>query len=170
MKQEEYLAAINKQQSLIRKLFASRKRRSECIDEITRERYDHLRGKFFKADGERFKRYKGVTYYIAAVHGETARNLIPSGVFDAPQSEGDSDKVQTCLECRYVMRSAPYPGVIMNDIKEHDNIAFFTETFRFDISDNLDEILAPLYITEESAAKEVSAMYDDFIKNFLKKG
>ena len=156
MKQEEYLAAIKKQQSLIRKLFANRKRRSEVIDEITRERYGHLRGKFFKADGERFKPYKGVTYYIAAVHGET--------------SADDSDKVQTCLECRYVMRSAPYPGVIMNDIKEHDNIAFFTETFRFDIADNLDEILAPLYISEEKAAKEVSAMYDEFIKNFLKKG
>lgn len=44
----------------------------------------------------------------------------------------------------------------MNDIKEHDNIAFFTETFRFDIADNLDDILAPLYITEENAAKEIS--------------
>lgn len=156
MKQEEYLAAIKKQQSLIRKLFANRKRRSECIDEITRERYGHLRGKFFKADFEHFKLRKGVTYYIAAVHGETRAD--------------DSDKVQTCLECRYVMRSAPYPGVIMNDIKEYDNIAFFTELFRFTPADNLDEILAPLYITEESAAKEVSAMYDEFIKNFLKKG
>ena len=156
MKQEEYLAAIKKQQSLIRKLFANRKRRSECIDEITRERYGHLRGKFFKADGEHFKRYKGVTYYIAAVHGDNKDTV--------------TDDVVVSLECRYVMRSAPYPGVIMNDIKEHDNIAFFTETFRFDIADNLDDILAPLYITEENAAKEVSAMYDEFIKNFLKKG
>lgn len=156
MKQEEYLAAIKKQQSLIRKLFANRKRRSECIDEITRERYDHLRGKFFKANGEHFKAYKGVTYLITAVHGGSKDTV--------------TDEVVISLKCRYVMRSAPYPGVIMNDVKEHDNIAFFTETFRFDIADNLDEILAPLYITEESAAKEVSAMYDEFIKNFLKKG
>ena len=156
MKQEEYLAAIKKQQSLIRKLFANRKRRSEVIDEITRERYDHLRWKFFKADGERFKRYKGETYYIAAVHGGSKDTV--------------TDEVVISLECRYVMLSALYPGVIMNDVKEHDNIAFFTETFRFDIADNLDEILAPLYISEEKAAKEVSAMYDEFIKNFLKKG
>lgn len=156
MKQEEYLAAIKKQQSLIRKLFANRKRRSECIDEITRERYDHLRGKFFKAGGERFKRYKGVTYYIAAVHGGSKDTV--------------TDEVVISLECRYVMLSALYPGVIMNDVKEHDNIVFFTESFRFTPADNLDEILAPLYITEESAAKEVSAMYDEFIKNFLKKG
>ena len=33
MKQEEYLAAIKKQQSLIRKLFANRKRKLELIKE-----------------------------------------------------------------------------------------------------------------------------------------
>lgn len=158
MKQEEYLAAIKKQQSLIRKLFANRKRRSECIDEITRERYGHLRGKFFKADGERFKRYKGVTYYIAAVHGDTKADV--------------SDEVVVSLECRSLMRSAVYPGfhIDKDGIEGHDNIAFFTKTFRFAIDDNLDDILAPLYITQDKAAEEVNAMYDEFIKNFLKKG
>lgn len=156
MKQEEYLAGIKKQQSLIRKLFANRKRRSEVIDELTRERYDHLRGKFFKAVGERFKAYKGVTYFIAAVHGDTKADV--------------SDEVVVSLECRFLMRSAVYPGFHMNDIEGHDNIAFFTETFRFALDDNLDDILAPLYITQEKAAEEVNAMCDEFIKNFLKKG
>ena len=158
MKQEEYLAAIKKQQSLIRKLFANRKRRSEVIDELTRERYDHLRGKFFKAGGERFKAYKGVTYYIAAVHGNTKANV--------------SDEVVVSLECRYIMRSAVYPGLRLDkdSIEGHDNIAFFTETFRFSSGDNLDEILAPLYISQDKAAEEVNAMYDEFIRNFLKKG
>ena len=155
MKQEEYLAAIKKQQSLIRKLFANRKRRSEVIDELTRERYDHLRGKFFKAGGERFKAYNGVTYFIAAVHGDT--------------SESGTDGVVVSLECRYIVRSAVYPGVYP-EIEGHDNIAFFTETFRFALDDNLDDILAPLYITQEKAAEEVNAMYDEFIRNFLKKG
>jgi hypothetical protein len=156
MKQEEYLAAIKKQQSLTRKLFANRKRRSEVIDELTRERYGHLRGKFFKADDERFKRYKGVTYYIAAVHGDNKDTV--------------TDEVVVSLECRYVMHSAVLPGFHIECEGTYDNIAFFTETFRFTPADNLDDILAPLYITEESAAKEVSAMYDEFIKNFLKKG
>ena len=155
MKQEEYLAGIKKQQSLIRKLFANRKRRSEVIDELTRERYDHLRGKFFKADGEHFKPYKGVTYFIAAVHGDT--------------KEADSDTVVASLECRYIVKSAVYPGVYP-EIEGHDNIAFFTETFRFPLEDNLDDILAPLYITQEKAAEEVNATYGEFIKNFLKKG
>jgi len=95
MKQEEYLAGIKKQQSLIRKLFANRKRRSEVIDELTRERYDHLRGKFFKAGGERFKAYKGVTYFIAAVRGDTKADV--------------SDEVVVSLECRFIMRSRSIP-------------------------------------------------------------
>ena len=158
MKQEEYLAGIKKQQSLIRKLFANRKRRSEVIDELTRERYDHLRGKFFKAGGERFKAYNGVTYFIAAVHGDTKADV--------------SDEVVVSLECRFIMRSAVYPGfhIDKDGIEGHDNIAFFTETFRFALDDNLDDILAPLYITQEKAAEEVNAMYDEFIRNFLKKG
>ena len=156
MKQEEYLAGIKKQQSLIRKLFANRKRRSEVIDELTRERYDHLRGKFFKAGGERFKAYNGVTYFIAAVHGDTKADV--------------SDEVVVSLECRFLMRSAVYPGFHMNEVEGTDNIAFFTETFRFALDDNIDDILAPLYITQEKAAEEVNAMYDEFIRNFLKKG
>lgn len=156
MKQEEYLAAIKKQQSLIRKLFANRKRRSEVIDELTKERYGHIVGKFFKADGEHFKPYKGVTYFIAAVHGDTKAD--------------DSDAVVVSLECRYIMRSAVYTGVIIDDIEGHDNIAFFTVTFRFTLDDNLDDIFAPLYIQQEKFAEEVNAMYNEFIKNFLKKG
>lgn len=156
MKQEEYLAAIKKQQSLIRKLFASRKRRSECINEITHERYGHLVGKFFKADGEYFKRYKGVTYYIAKVHGETKGDV--------------TDEVVVSLECRFIMQSAVHPGFHIECDSTHDNIGFYTEMFRFDMADNLDDILAPLYIPEEKAAKEVSEIYNAFIDKFLKKG
>ena len=156
MRQEDYLAAIRKQQSLIRKLFANRKRRSECIDEITRERYGHLRGKFFKADGEYFKRYKGMTYYIAKVHGNTKCDA--------------TDEVVVCLECRFIMQSAVHPGFRIECDSTHDNIGFYTEMFRFGMADNLDEILAPLYIPEEKAAKEVSEIYNTFIGKFLKKG
>lgn len=156
MKQEEYLAAIKKQQSLIRKLFANRKRRLEVINELTKERYGHIVGKFFKADGENFKHYKGVTCVIAAVHGDTKAD--------------DSDAVVVSLECRYIKRSAVYPGITINIEESHDNIAFFTEIFRFSLDDNLDEILAPLYITQEKAAEEVNSLYDEFIRNFLKKG
>ena len=150
------MAAIRKQQSLIRKLFANRKRRSECIDEITRERYGHLRGKFFKADGEYFKRYKGMTYYIAKVHGNTKCDA--------------TDEVVVCLECRFIMQSAVHPGFRIECDSTHDNIGFYTEMFRFGMADNLDEILAPLYIPEEKAAEDAREIYNTFIGKFLKKG
>lgn len=156
MRQEEYLAAIKKQQSLIRKMFANHRRRSEVIDELTRERYDHLRGKFFKADQEHFCRFKGVTFFIAAVHGETKAD--------------HSDEVVINMECRYMKQSAVYvyPGIVVENIEGHDNIAFFTETFSFTLEDNLDEILAPLYIQKERAVEDMTAMYDAFMKNFLR--
>ena len=156
MKQEEYLAAIKKQQSLIRKLFASRKRRSECIDEITNDRYGHLVGKFFKADGEYFKQYKGVTFYIAKVHGNI--------------KDAATDEVVVCLECRFIMQSAVLPGLHIECDSTQDNIGFYTEMFRFGMADNLNEILAPLYIPEEKAAEEVSEMYNKWVHKFLKVG
>ena len=113
MKQGEYLTAIKKQQSLIRKLFASKKRRQECVNEITRERYGHLIGKFFKADGERFKHYKGVTYFIANVHGNTKDDV--------------TDAVIISLECRFIMPSAVHPGFHIECDDTHDNIGFYTE-------------------------------------------
>ena len=156
MNQGEYLAAIKKQQSLIRKLFASKKRRQECVNEITRERYGHLIGKFFKADGERFKHYKGVTYFIANVHGNTKDDV--------------TDAVIISLECRFIMSSDVHPGFHIECDDTHDNIGFYTEIFRFGIDDNLDNILAPLYIADKKAAKEVSEIYNGFIDKFLKKG
>lgn len=155
MKQEEYLAAIKKQQSLIRKLFASRKRRSECIDEITRERYGHLVGKFFKAPNgdSRFHSIdEDTTLYICGVYAES--NFVMS------------DKAYVCIVCRYIGQSYQLDG----DKKIVRGFESYSQSFRFTPADNLDEILAPLYITEESAAKEVSAIYNAFIKNFLKKG
>ena len=154
--QDDFLQGVKKQQALVRKLFASHKRRNECIDELTKQRYGHLVGKFFKADGERFKHYKGVTYYIAAVHGNN--------------KDSATDEVVISLECRFIMSSAVHPGFRIECDETHDNIGFYTEMFRFGLTDNLDEILAPLYIAEEKAAKEVSAVYDKFIDKFLKKG
>lgn len=152
MKQGEYLTAIKKQQSLIRKLFANKKRRQECINEITRERYGHLVGKFFKADGKD----NGTTYFIAAVHGNV--------------KDDATDEVIVSLECRYIMRSATAQGIRIGCDDTYDNISFFTKIFCYSVDDDIDNILAPLYIADKKAAKEVSEIYNGFIDKFLKKG
>ena len=77
-----------------------------------------------------------------------------------------SDKAYVCIVCRYIGQSYQLDG----DKKIVRGFESYSQSFRFTPADNLDEILAPLYITEESAAKEVSAIYNAFIKNFLKKG
>lgn len=149
------MAAIKKQQSLIRKLFASRKRRSECIDEITRERYGHLVGKFFKAPkgDNRFRSVdEDTTLYICGIYAES--NFVMS------------DEAYVCIVCRYISQSYQLDG----DKKIVRGFETYSQSFRFALDDNLDDILAPLYITQEKAAEEVNAMYDEFIRNFLKKG
>lgn len=47
MNHQEFIKAIEHEQSLIRRLFASRKNRAKKIEKITAERYAHLIGKFF---------------------------------------------------------------------------------------------------------------------------
>ena len=156
MKQEEYLAAIKKQQSLIRKLFANRKRRSEVIDELTKQRYDHLRGKFFKTpkDDDRFKAADGgTTLYICDIYAES--NYITS------------EQVNVNIVCRYIDKT--FRGF---NIKDRVSIGFnfYDQSFRFTPEDDIDEILAPLYITKNQAIDELNAIYDEFVKNYLKKG
>ena len=156
MKQEEYLAAIKKQQSLIRKLFANRKRRSEVIDELTKQRYEHLRGKFFKTpkDDDRFKAVDGgTTLYICGIYAES--------------SYINDDLVNVCIMCRHIGKT--FRGFNSKDLVAV-GIGFYDQSFRFTPEDNIDEILAPLYITQNQAIDELNALYDEWIKNFLKKG
>ena len=47
MNHQEYIKAIKHEQTLIRRLFSSRKQRAKVIEKITAERYAHLGGKFF---------------------------------------------------------------------------------------------------------------------------
>lgn len=146
MKQEEYLAAIKKQQSLIRQLFSSRKRRSEVINQLTKERYEHLRGKFFKAD-EHFKgAFQDTTFFIYGIDGGDSH---------------DGSTVGVMLLCRRIS--------CMYENKHINNIGFHNQSFLFPHTDDLDEILAPLYISQEKAAKEINAMFNEFVKNFYKK-
>jgi hypothetical protein len=52
MNHQEYIKAIDHEQSLIRRLFASRKNRAKKIEKITTERYAHLIGKFFTKEND----------------------------------------------------------------------------------------------------------------------
>lgn len=155
MNQQNYLAAIQKQQSLIRKLFVNRKRRSEVIDELTKERYDHLRGKFFKAprDDKRFRAVpEGTTLYICCVYADS--NYIMS------------DEAYVVIQCRYVSENYH----LDDDKKIIRGFESYTTSFRFNPEDNIDEIIAPLLELKEKAVEELNGLYKNFVANYLKKG
>lgn len=52
MNHQEYIKAIEHEQTLIRRLFVCRKKRAETIENITAERYAHLIGKFFTKEND----------------------------------------------------------------------------------------------------------------------
>ncbi len=149
MNQDEFVAAIKKQQSLIRKLFSNRKRRSEVIDEVTQERYGHLVGRFFRPQGDHFKGACDVDHYICGI--STCSSYLMS------------DEVFVEVDCRYINKS--YCGTNMCVV------GFDTghQSFRFNPGDNLDDILAGLWVPMEKAFREMDAAYQDFKKYFLRK-
>ena len=154
MNQQNYLAAIQKQQSLIRKLFTNRKRRSEVIDELTKERYDHLRGKFFNPDDhEAFSSaFRENIFYICGVSAES--NYI------------NSDRVAVVVHCRYVWQQ--WTGT--NGESRTNALGYGEQSFLFKAEDNLDEIFAPLFVQKEKAVEKINGIYKDVMTNYLKKG
>ena len=52
MNHQEYIKAIEHEQTLIRRLFAGRKKRAAAIEKITAKRYVHLIGKFFSKEND----------------------------------------------------------------------------------------------------------------------
>lgn len=151
MTQEEYIAAIRKQQSLIRKLFSNRKRRSEVIDEATQERYRHLAGRFFRPRGDEFRNIASDTdYYIVGVTAES--------------NYAGSDEVHLSLRCRYIGHT--YCG--MPNERTVSGLDICHQSFRFEPTDDLDAVLADKWVPQEQAAQRLSAECDTLLKNFLR--
>ena len=71
MTQEEYIQAIQKQQSLIRRLFKSRHEISDEIERTTKDYYKDLIGKFFYVSPEdrdtKFKSLSDGYYFVSGV-------------------------------------------------------------------------------------------------------
>lgn len=156
MKQEDFLAAVKKQQSLIRKLIANRKRRAEVLDELTQERYEHLRGRFFKADGEPFGGLKGCTLYIAGIHASVQ-----------PVEKGD-DSIILTLTCRIIGRNMPFCGITFKT-GENGGVDFCTRRASFDCEKDLDAYFAPLFVSKEKAVEEYNEIFGTFMDDFFKK-
>jgi len=150
MTHEEYTKAIEKQQSLINRLFFARKKRSLAIKDIVKERYGELVGKFFKG-GERVRWSSiGGYYYIIDV-------CLPS--LFAMTSE-----VEILLVCRHFGTIEQLQGDGMKIV----GVEFSTNSFRFTPYDDLISILEPTLVDKEEVMTELNRIKDEFTENFLK--
>ena len=61
MTHEEFLKAVQRERSLIKRLFKSKAKREKAIKRLIKERFAHLVGKFCKVGGK--------LYYIVEVYG-----------------------------------------------------------------------------------------------------
>lgn len=149
--QEEYIAAIKKQQTLIRRLFRSRNRRSEIIDELTQERYKSLIGRFFRPQGNLLKNAaEDVDYFICDIRAES--NFIMS------------DTVYIEIVCRYISRT--FQGC--DNPRPIVGIDVAVQSFRFMPENNIDEILAPMMVDKTQAIETINDYYKQLFENLLK--
>ena len=149
MTQQEFLDAVKKQQSLIRKIMSNRSRRSECIQEAAQERYKHLVGKFFIAN----KELKGAAdvdlYYVYAISTES--NYV------------DSDKVVLCVNCK---------GLYNNFYGKQNKVAslsYCEYSFYFPIDTDLDARFAQIWVTPDRASNIIHNHCKEFCKSFISK-
>lgn len=149
MTQQEFLDAVKKQQSLIRKVLANRARRSECIQEAAQERYKHLVGKFFIADNE-LKGATGVDLYH--VYGiSTESNYV------------DSDEVVLCVNCKGLYNN------FYGKQKKAASVCYCEYSFHFPVDTDLDARFAQMWVTPDKARDIINDHCKEFCKSFISK-
>lgn len=151
MTQENFIDAIKKQQTLIRRLISSRRHRSDVIQELTEERYKHLVGRFFRPQGDRFKDYDYIDYYYIAGITTTSNYIM-------------SDEVQLHLDCRFISKS--YMGTEMSLF----GFYISSRSFSFKPQDNLDEMLTDMLVDHEEAIDTIKGYTNELVKNLLEYG
>ena len=151
MQHEEYIESIHKQQSLIRRLFKSRKDISAEIESTTKEYYKDLIGKFFYVSPEdrdnKFKMLSDGYYFVAGV------SSCSNYVLD--------DKVEVNLDVKYY----GYSGSCFEDVV---GIDVMVRTLRFAPSTDMKSKIEPLIVSREQALKPLQEYYEKMIKYFTK--
>ena len=127
MTHQEYIKAIEHEQTLIRRLFVCRKKRAEAIENITAERYAHLIGKFFTE-----KKEPDIVWRINKVF--TRANFLRS------------DQVDVVLYCSCIGTSFR-----SDEEKTLVGIDIYNKQFTMRPSDDIDELLTSRFVDKEIA-------------------
>ena len=127
MNHQKFIKAIGHEQSLIRRLFASRKNRAKKIEKITTERYAHLIGKFFTKENDPDSIYR--------INEITTR---------ANYIESDQVDVVLCCNCLGTTNTGREGEKIVGLYIHNENITIHP-------SIDIDEHLAGRYVDKEKA-------------------
>jgi len=145
MTHEEYVQSINKEQSLIRRLFKSRRDISTEIEKITKDYYKDIIGKFFYISPENINDGFYFIYDIGSC-----------------SSYASDDKVEIQLHVRqYGTTTNAFVNVVGVDIME--------KTLYFSPSTDMKSKIEPLIVSEEEALKPLKDYCNRLIDNFKKK-
>lgn len=153
MTYEEYVQLINKEQSLIRRLFKSRNDISTEIEQITKDYYKDIVGKFFYVSPENRDKFRHICilndgYYF--IDGVSACSNYVS-----------DDKVEIQLYARqYGVTTNAFDNVVGVDIME--------KTLYFSPSTDMKSEIEPLLVSEEEALKPLTDYCNQLINNFKK--
>lgn len=140
MNQQEYQAAIKKQQSLIRKLFANRKRRNEVIQEIVDERWKHLVGKF-----------------VCLHSGSEEFNCI-SGFKSV--ADADTDKVEIIVQLKFMLPSKQDGKIVGVTVYEDEMPQHFTP------DDDIEQRLADRLVSYDRVIKQFNMIGAEIARAF----
>ena len=143
--QDEFLKGVQKQRSLIRKLLAGERRRTEVLTELARQRYGWMIGKFFNSGSDSWWRVSQGSICCVKDIKASAKNVF-------------NDEVHLCMEYQVVE-----PRI------EHDvtvNLNCHTERYYFDYDEDLEALMADKWVSCEAADDQLFHRYEQMRQGY----
>ena len=144
--QDEFLKGVQKQRSLIRKLLAGEKRRSEVLTDLARQRYGWMKGKFFETRDEWRGLNKEMMFCIKD--------------FEANAKNVYNDEVVVRMICTTVNALGEVKTRTVNKMVCYD------ETVRFNPEDDIEKELASLWVGWEAVDERMQEWYENMRRRY----
>ena len=144
--QDEFLKGVQKQRSLIRKLLAGEKRRSEVLTDLARQRYGWMKGKFFETRDEWRGLNKEMMFCIKD--------------FEANAKNVYNDEVVVRMICTTVNALGEVKTRTVNKMVCYD------ETVRFNPEDDIEKELAQLWVGWEAVDERMQEWYENMRRRY----
>ena len=144
--QDEFLKGVQKQRSLMRKLLASEKRRSEVLTDLARQRFGWMKGKFFETREEWRGLNKEMMFCIKDFKAN-AKNVF-------------NDEVVVRMICTTVNA--------LGDIETRtvNRVVCYDETVRFNPEDDIEKELSPLWVGWEAVDERMQEWYENMRRRY----